>query len=414
MTGLVAKKVDSLWLNAHLATMQGRSYGIIRDGALATRHGKIYWIGPRKDLPTEIRNNAAQIHDGEGQWITPGLVDCHTHLIYAGTRAREFELRLQGASYEQIALEGGGILSTVMATREADDHTLFSQSAKRLVSMLDEGVTTLEIKSGYGLDLETEIRLLRVARNLGKKFPVTIMPTFLGAHVLPPEYQGKSDAYIDFLCEEVMAQIAEQGLATAVDAFCESIAFSTSQVERIFRSAARYGLRVKLHAEQLSNQGGASLAARYGALSVDHLEYLSEEGVKAIAESGTVAVLLPGAFYFLREKKVPPVDLLRRYAVPMAISSDCNPGTSPVTSPLMILNMGCTLFLLTPEEALCGMTINAARALGLEKRIGSLESGMDADFVLWEISEPSELAYRIGYNPCLKVVKHGTVVRSRP
>jgi len=272
----------------------------------------------------------------------------------------------------------------------------------------------LEIKSGYGLDFDTELRILRVARNLGQKFPVTIMPTFLGAHVLPPEYQGKSEAYIDFLCEEMMAPIAEQGLATAVDAFCESIAFSTSQIERLFQSAARYGLRVKLHAEQLSNQGGALLAARYGALSVDHLEYLSEEGIKAIAESGTVAVLLPGAFYFLREKKRPPVDLLRRYAVPIAISSDCNPGTSPITSPLMILNMGCTLFLLTPEEALCGMTVNAARALGLEKRIGSLEIGMDADVVVWEISEPAELAYRMGYNPCLKVVKHGTVVRTRP
>jgi imidazolonepropionase len=406
-------KIDCLWVNVHLATMtQSNPYGTVENGALAVGGEKIVWIGKRNELPADLESGAAEVHDGQGGWMTPGLVDCHTHLVYGGSRAREFELRLQGATYEEIARQGGGIRSTVSATRQADEDALLKQSEPRLAALMHEGVTTVEIKSGYGLDLETEMRMLRVARKLGEKYPVTVMPTFLGAHALPPEYEGQSDQYIDFVCKEVLPEVAGQKLAVAVDAFCESIGFTPEQTERVFKTAKDLGLAVKLHAEQLSDLQGTALAARYNALSADHLEYVSQAGVKAMAQSGTTAVLLPGAFYFLRETKVPPIDLLRRYKVPMALSTDCNPGSSPAVSLLLMLNMACTLFRLTPEEALAGVTRNGAGALGLQDQIGTLEQGKDADFVVWDIPEPAELAYRIGANPLRYVVRKGKLVRS--
>jgi len=409
-----SEKIDSLWVNVNLATMTENSpYGMVGNGALAVSRRKIAWIGSRNKLPPDLESQTADVYDGEGGWVTPGLVDCHTHLIYGGTRAREFELRLQGATYEEIARQGGGIRSTVSATRQADGESLIEQSAPRLEALLQEGVTTVEIKSGYGLDLETELRMLSAARKLGERYPVTVVPTFLGAHALPPEYEGRSDQYIDFVRNEVLPEVAAKNLAVAVDVFCEGIGFTPAQTERIFKAAKDLGLAVKLHAEQLSDLGGAALAARYGALSADHLEYVSVTGVKAMADSGTVAVLLPGAFYFLRETKLPPIDLLRRYAVPIALSTDCNPGSSPAVSLLLMLNMACTLFRLTPEEALAGITRNGARALGLQNRIGTLEVGKDADFVVWDISEPAELAYRIGSNPLKHVVRKGEIIRSK-
>ena len=404
-------QVDSLWTNVHLATMtETGPYGMVKDGALAIGGDKIAWIGKRIDLPGDLESRVDKVYDGQNGWITPGLVDCHTHLVYAGSRAREFELRLQGATYEEIARQGGGIRSTVSETRQADEESLLAQSAPRLQALMQEGVTTVEIKSGYGLDLETELRMLRVARHLGERFPVTIVPTYLGAHALPPEYEGQSDQYIDFVCNKVMPQVAAQKLAVCVDAFCESIGFTPEQTERVFETAKKLGLKVKLHAEQLSDLQGAELAARYGAVSAEHLEYVSEEGIKAMAASGTVAVLLPGAFYFLRETRVPPIDLLQRYRVPIALATDCNPGSSPTTSLLLMLNMACTLFRMTPEEALAGVTRNGARALGLRQKIGTLEPGKDADFVVWDIADPAELAYRIGFNPLQQVVRHGELL----
>ena len=406
--------IDSLWVNVHLATMtQEVPYGAIEDGALAVSGSKIAWVGQRKALPPEIESRACKVHDGKGAWITPGLIDCHTHLVYAGNRAREFELRLEGATYEEIARQGGGILSTVTATRTANEEALFRQSVPRLVALMSEGVTTIEVKSGYGLDLETEVRMLRVVRRLGESFPVTVMPTFLGVHALPPEFEGRSDAYIDFVCDVVLPELVAQGLVAAVDVFCEKIAFSVEETERVFKAAALYGLPVKIHAEQLSHQGGAALASKYRALSADHLEHLLEDGARAMAKSGTVAVLLPGAFYFLRETTLPPVGLLRRFAVPMAVSTDCNPGSSPGASLLLMLNMACTLFRLTPEEALAGATRNGAKALGLLEQIGTLEVGKDADFAIWDISTPSELAYGLGFNPCRQVVRRGVQIRSQ-
>jgi imidazolonepropionase len=404
----IPQKVDSLWLNVQVATMAPTGpYGGINDGALAIRGDKVAWIGERADLPADFESRADEVHDGNSCWITPGLVDCHTHLVYAGNRAGEFELRLQGASYEDIARQGGGIRATVAATRAADEQSLMDQSSSRLLSLMAEGVTTVEIKSGYGLDLETELRMLRVARKLGKNYPVTVVPTYLGAHALPPEYDGRGDDYIEFICNTVMPAVVAQKLAGSVDAFCEIIGFTPEQTERVFTAANKLGLTVKLHAEQLSNLQGAELAARYQALSAEHLEYVSEEGVKAMAASGTVAVLLPGAFYFLKETRVPPIDLLRRHRVPIALATDCNPGSSPTTSLLLMLNMACTLFGMTPEEALAGVTRNGARALGLQDKIGTLEPGKDADFVVWDISEPAELSYRIGFNPLKQVVRHG-------
>ena len=339
--------------------------------------------------------------------LTPGLIDCHTHLVFAGNRAREFELRLQGASDADIARAGGGMVSTVEATRDASDTELVSGAARRLRRLMDEGVTSVEIKSGYGLDTRTELKMLRAAKLLGESTPLTVKKTFLGAHALPPEFQGRADDYIALVCNEMLPAAAEAGLVDAVDAFCEGIAFSAAQTARVFDRAAELGLRVKLHADQLSDLGGAELAARYQALSADHLEYTSEAGVRALAEAGTVAVLLPGAFYFLREKQAPPVQMLRHHGVPVAIATDCNPGSSPLSSMLLAMNMACTLFRLTPEEALAGATCHAARALGMADSHGSLAVGMAADFAVWDVASPAELAYAMGVNPCVGTVKGG-------
>lgn len=395
---------DALWHNVHLATMTS-GYGEIRDGAIAVRDGRIAWVGPRAELPAGYR--ATVEHDGEGCWLTPGLIDCHTHIVYAGNRSDEFEARLNGANYEDIAKRGGGIMSTVRATRAASEQDLYDASLPRVRNLLAEGVTTLEIKSGYGLDLDSERKMLRVARRFAEALPVRVKTTFLGAHALPPEFAGEADRYVDAVIEQMLPALAAEGLVDAVDAFCEKIGFSNEQTERIFQAAQRHGLPVKLHAEQLSDQGGAALTARYRGLSADHLEYLSAEGIAAMASGGTVAVLLPGAFYFLRETKLPPLQALRDASVPIAISTDCNPGTSPMTSLLLAMNMACTLFRMTPQEALAGVTLHAAKALGLQQEAGSLETGKVADFALWRIERPGDLAYAIGGNPCWYAVKDG-------
>lgn len=387
-----------IWENAQVATMAGDSaapYGMIADGAVAVRNGRIAWVGRRQDLPPELRG--AETHDAQGALLTPGLIDCHTHLVYGGDRAGEFEARLHGASYEEIARAGGGILATVRATRAATEDTLLAQSRRRLRALLAEGVTTVEIKSGYGLSAEAEAKCLRVARRLGETQAVSVRTTFLGAHALPPEFAGRPNDYITEVLR-MLLQLHAQGLVDAVDAFCEGIAFSPAQTRSVFEAAHGLGLPVKLHAEQLSDSGGAALAASYEALSCDHLEWLSEDGARAMARAGSVAVLLPGAFYFLRETRVPPIDLLRQHGVPIAVSTDCNPGTSPCTSLLLMLNMACTLFRLTPQEALAGVTRNAARALGLADR-GVLAPGLRADFVLWDAASPAELCYALGANP---------------
>jgi imidazolonepropionase len=394
---------DAIWLNVNLATLDGQSgtdpYGSVEDGAVAMLDGRIAWVGPRAALPAGWR---AQVeHDCRGGWLTPGLIDCHTHLVYAGSRAAEFEQRLQGVSYEEIARAGGGILSTVRATRAAGERDLLRQSSARLAALLAEGVTTVEIKSGYGLDTATESRILGVARQLAAACAVEVKTTFLGAHALPPEYAGHADDYIDLVCEEMLPAIHAAGLADAVDAFCEGIGFSPQQTARVFERARSLGLPVKLHADQLSDLGGAALAAQHGALSADHLEYSSQASVDAMARAGTVAVLLPGAYYFLRETRLPPVAALCAALVPMALATDCNPGTSPCTSLLLMMNMACTLFRLTPAEALAGVTLHAARALGLQDQAGRIAPGLRADLALWEIERPAELAYAFGANPCV-------------
>lgn len=390
---------DAVWLHARLATMAGP---VIRDGALAVTTGRISWVGERCDWEGDVR----VVHDARGAWILPGFVDCHTHLVYAGSRAHEFELRLQGASYEEIARAGGGILSTVRATRAASETELLSLAQRRLRAWLAEGAAVIEVKSGYGLDRDTELKMLRAARRLEG---LTVKTTFLGAHALPEEYKGRPDAYIDFVCDEVLPAAAADKLVDAVDAFCERIAFSRHQTARVFESAKRLGLQVKLHADQLSDLGGAALAAKHGALSADHLEYTSEAGIEALARAGSVAVLLPGAFYFLRETRLPPISALRSHHVPIALATDHNPGSSPLSSPLLAMNMACTLFRLTPEEALAGFTVHAARALGLQASHGTLQVGKAADFALWEIDAPAELAYAIGANPCIGRVRAGAV-----
>ena len=398
---------DTLWTNARIATMQAGRYSSIAPGAIAALGGRIEWIGPVASLPGDAHALAREVRDVGGRWITPGLIDCHTHLVYAGNRAREFERRLEGATYEEIARAGGGIVATVEATRAASEEALEAQSMRRLRALLDEGVTTIEIKSGYGLRLDAELKQLRVARRLGAAAPVTVRTTFLGAHALPPEFAGRADAYVAHLCNEMLPAVAAAQLADAVDAFCERIAFSPTQTARVFERAGALGLPVKLHADQLSDLGGAALAAGFRALSADHLEHSSAAGVRALADAGTVAVLLPGAYYFLREQRLPPVALLRAHGVPIAVSTDCNPGSAPMTSILLALNMACTLFRLTPEEALAGVTCHAARALGMADSHGTLEGGKACDLVLWAIDEPAELAYAIGANPCVEVVKAG-------
>ena len=390
---------DAVWRNVRLATMAGP---VIRDGALAATAGRISWVGER----SRWKDKARVEHDARGAWILPGFVDCHTHLVYAGSRAHEFELRLKGATYEEIAKAGGGILSSVRATRAASEAELLALARWRLRSWLAEGAAVVEVKSGYGLDRDTELKMLRVARQLEG---VTVKTTFLGAHALPEEYKGRADAYIDFICEEVLPAAAAEKLADAVDAFCERIAFSRQQTARVFETAKRLGLPVKLHADQLSDLGGAALAAKHDALSADHLEYTSDAGIEALGRAGSVAVLLPGAFYFLRETRLPPISALRSHHVPIALATDHNPGSSPLCSPLLAMNMACTLFRLTPEEALAGFTVHAARALGLQASHGTLQAGKAADFALWQVDAPAELAYAIGANPCIGRVRAGVV-----
>ncbi len=395
-----------VWRRARLATMAPAAggLGIVERGAVAAVGSRIVYAGPEADMPAFER---AEVVDCDGRWITPGLVDCHTHLVFAGSRAHEFELRLAGASYEEIARAGGGIVSTVKAVRAADESELVRQTLPRLDALIREGVTTVEIKSGYGLDLASEAKLLRAARTLGRERPVSVLTTFLGAHALPPEAGGDKDAFIAAVANEMLPSIAREGLADAVDAFCEGIAFSPDQVDRVFRAAAKLGLPVKLHADQLSNLGGATLAARHRALSADHLEHTDEAGASAMSKAGTVAVILPGAFYFIRETVRPPVDLFRKHAVPMAIATDCNPGTSPLTSLLLAMNMAATLFRMTVDECLAGVTREAAKALGKFAEIGSLQAGKYADLAIWDIERPAELVYRIGSNPLSSRVWRG-------
>ena len=399
--------MKTLWQHCNVATMANGMYSIIEDAAIVTRDGYIEWIGPRQQLPTgEYR----QTHGLEGAWVTPGLIDCHTHTVFGGNRSGEFEQRLQGVSYAEIAAAGGGIASTVRATRAASEDELFASARQRLLCLLRDGVTSVEIKSGYGLSLESERKILRVIRRLGEELPVTVRSTCLAAHALPPEYKDRADDYIEHICSEMLPALAAEGLVDAVDAFCEYLAFSPAQVERVFKVAQQLGLPVKLHAEQLSSLHGSSLAARYQALSADHLEFMTEEDAIAMAESGTVAVLLPGAFYFLRETQLPPMEALRKHGVKIAIASDLNPGTSPGLSLRLMLNMACTLFRMTPEEALAGVTQHAATALGMGETHGSLEPGKVADFVAWNIDRPADLAYWLGGDLDKRVVRNGVDV----
>ncbi len=387
---------DTLWLDANLATMApgGALYGAIADGVIAAKDGRIAWVGNRAELPGAPSALAREVRRCDGAWISPGLVDCHTHLVFGGDRAGEFEQRLQGASYEQIARAGGGIAATVAATRRASEAELIESASRRLTGLTREGLTTIEIKSGYGLELGAERAMLRAARALARD--VRVRTTFLGLHALPAEHQGDRGFYVDVVCDAMLPLLVAEGLIDAVDAYCDTIGFTLEETEHVFKAARALGLPVKLHAEQLSNQHGAALAARYNALSADHLEYLDEAGIEAMAQAGTVAVLLPGAFYFLRETRVPPIEKLRAAGVPMAVATDCNPGTSPLTSPLLAMNMACTVFRLTPEEALAGMTREAARALGLADEIGTLELGKAADLAIWDVRTPAELSYWIG------------------
>jgi len=392
-----AKDRVRIYEDVNLITLApDRGWGVVCDGALAVSGERITWVGRARDLPPEIEGERIGC---DGLWMTPGLVDCHTHLIYGGNRIGEFERRLAGDSYADIAAEGSGILATVEATRRAGEESLYCSARKRLGHLLAEGVTTVEIKSGYGLDPEAELKMLRVARRLGETLSVDVAATFLGAHTLPPEYTEDRDGYLALLCEEMIPRIARDGLADAVDCFCETIAFTLEETERVFDAARRHGLALKIHAEQLSDMGGAGCAARWGALSADHLEYVSDESIAAMAAAETVAVLLPGAFYTLGETRRPPVQALRDAGVPIAVATDSNPGSSPVLSLRLMMNMACTLFALTPLEALQGVTVHAARALGLVDR-GVLAPGLRADLALWDITEPAELAYTLGGNPC--------------
>jgi imidazolonepropionase len=399
--------MKTLWQHCNVASMASGVYSIIEDAAMVTSGAHIEWIGRHSEAPA---GDYAQVNDLAGAWVTPGFIDCHTHTVFGGNRSGEFEQRLQGVSYAEIAAAGGGIASTVRATRAATEEELFGSARKRLLSLLRDGVTSVEIKSGYGLDLASERKILRVIRRLGEELPVSVRSTCLAAHALPPEYAERSDAYIEHICSEMLPALAAEGLVDAVDAFCEYLAFSPEQVERVFIAAQQLGLPVKLHAEQLSSLHGSSLAARYHALSADHLEFMTEEDAIAMAASGTVAVLLPGAFYFLRETQLPPMEALRKHGVKIAVASDLNPGTSPALSLRLMLNMACTCFRMTPEEALAGVTLHAAQALGMEKTHGSLEVGKVADFVAWQIDRPADLAYWLGGDLEKRVVRHGVEV----
>jgi imidazolonepropionase len=407
---------DRLWVGGHLATLdpEMEGYGEIRNGALASRGGRIVWVGPEKELPSPPRECAREVLDLGGGWLTPGLVDCHTHLVFAGDRSGEFEARLLGASYEEIARAGGGIRTTLRATREAREDQLFREAVPRLLALHAEGVTTLEIKSGYGQEPESELRMLRVARRLGDSPSVDVRATLLAAHVLPEEYEGRRADFLDMVREEMIPRAVTEGLADAVDAFCESIAFSAQECREVLEVGQRAGLAVHLHADQLTDGGGAALAAGLGALTADHLEYASREGVDAMANAGTTAVLLPGAFFFIKETQPPPVSAFREAGVPMAVATDLNPGSSPLSSILLAMNMACTLFGLTPEEAFRGVTVNGARALGLAGDRGTLEEGKMADLAVWEIGHPRELSYWLGGHPCKGVVKNGRPTSSPP
>lgn len=398
-------------INANIATMtEGSSgYGEIIHGAIAIESGKIVWVGPQQELPS-YDERLVKVIDARGQWITPGLVDCHTHTVFGGHRANEFEMRLNGASYEEIAQAGGGIVSTVAATRAASKEELLAAALPRIKAMQAQGMTTVEIKSGYGLDTENEIKMLEVAEHIAQTLPVCVQKTFLGAHAVPVEYKENASDYIDLVCNEMIPEIAERNLADAVDVFCEGIGFSIEQTEQVFLAAKRAGLKVKVHAEQLSNLGGTALAAKYQALSSDHIEFLDEAGIKAMKKADMTAVLLPGAFYFLRETQLPPIELLRKYGVAMAVATDANPGSSPINSPQLMLNMACTLFRLTPVEALAGLTCHGAKALGLQSRKGQIAVGHDADIAMWQISQPAELCYQFGVNPLNKLFYQGTLI----
>lgn len=403
----MALQCDRIWRNARLATLaNGPGLGVVEDAAVVARQGRILFAGPAGELPVDLA--AAETVDCQGRWITPGLIDPHTHLVFGGDRADEFELRLAGASYEAVARAGGGIASTMHATRAASEAALVEAALPRLDALIAEGVTTVEVKSGYGLALEPELKSLRAARALAERRAITIRTSFLGAHALPPEFVGDADGYIDLVCREMIPAVAAAGLADAVDAFCEGIGFTPAQTRRVFEAAHAHGLPVKLHAEQLSNLHGAALAAEFGALSADHLEHLDDAGIDALARAGTVATLLPGAYYFVRETQAPPVAALRAAGVPIALATDCNPGTSPLTSPLLVMNMAATLFRLTVDECLAGVTREAARALGLLGETGTLEAGKRCDLAVWDIERPAELVYRMGFNPLHARVWGGT------
>jgi imidazolonepropionase len=401
-------RFDTLWYNAHLATMVagGAPYGAIEDGAIATRDGLIAWIGRRADLPDAPERLAERAIDARGRWITPGLIDPHTHLVFGGDRVADFERRVAGQSYAAAAGSGSGIAHTVAMTRATDEQTLYHEATWRMISMINAGATTIEVKSGYGLDVETELRMLRVARQAGEDLGITVHSTYLGAHVVPPEFADRREAYLELVCDEMLPRIAREQLADAVDVFCDTIAFTPRETERVLEVARALGFAVKVHADQIADTGGAALAARFGALSADHIEHTTETGVAALAQSGTVAVLLPGAYYYLREKVKPPIGALRAHGVPIALATDCNPGTSPVTTLPTVLNLACVLFGLTPEEAIAGVTRNAARALGLGDR-GELREGARCDLAFWHVSSPSELCYWLGSHRCTGTVVNG-------
>ncbi|KKJ75395.1 imidazolonepropionase [Kiloniella litopenaei] len=407
---------DSLWINCNLCTIHDvendAGLGIIHNGAIASTAGNIVWVGEASKLPDAPEKLAKEINDLNGSWITPGLIDCHTHIVHGGERINEFNMRLEGASYEEIARAGGGIRSTVKATRAASEQELFDKAMKRAQSLQSEGVTVLEIKSGYGLDWENETKQLRVARQVGENLPLDVITTYLAAHTIPEEYQNDGDGYIDSIIEK-LPDLEKSGLADAIDGFCEGIAFSPAQIEKLFKAAKDLGFSLKLHAEQLSDLGGAALAAKYGAKSADHLEYVSEKSAKAMAAANSVAVILPCAFYFLNETKKPPIDLFRENTVPMAVATDMNPGSSPCCSLLLAMNMACTFFKMTPTETMRGVTLHAAQALGLEKTHGSLEVGKVADLAIWDITHPAELSYHMGFNPLQELIKGGKQIIQR-
>lgn len=400
---------DAIWIHGHIVTAE-KAGDELADAAVAVRDGKIAWVGTMEELPGKPEALAAHVHDASGCCITPGLIDCHTHLVFAGNRAHEFEQRLEGVTYEEIARQGGGIFSTVKATRAASEDELFAESLPRAEALQQSGVTTLEIKSGYGLDWETEAKMLRVAKRIGDVLPLTVKRTFLGAHTVPAEYNGNPQKYIDLVCQEMIPRVASEQLADAVDVFCETIAFNLEQTEQVFKAAGAHHLQVKCHGEQLSCADSTVLAAKHRALSVDHLEFASVAGIKALAASGSAAVLLPGAFYFLREKQLPPIDLMRQHNVPIALASDCNPGTSPVTSLLLIMNMACTLFRMTPVEVMQGVTLNAALALGMQDTHGSITVGKVADMAVWNVHTPVELCYYLGSQPLSGLIKSGKLL----